>query len=59
MARVNREAVFCGSAAVNEYAVCEGDELSHSVGDGAVECVVHFGVFDQAVGTGRKVYGAQ
>lgn len=24
-----------------------------------MECVVHFDVFDQAVGAGRKVYGAQ
>lgn len=49
----NREVVFYVSA------VCEDDELSHRVGDGAVECVVHFDVFDQAVGAGRKVYGAQ
>ena len=58
-ASANREVVFNGSAVVNEYAVCEGDELSHSVGDGAVECVVHFDVFDQAMGAGRKAYGTQ
>ena len=58
-ASANREVVFSGSAVVNECAVCEGDELSYCVGDRAVECVVHFDVFDQAVGAGRKVYGAQ
>ena len=58
-ASANREVVFYGSDVVNEYAVCEGDELSHCVGYGAVECVVYFDAFDQAVGAGRKVYGAQ
>lgn len=58
-ARANREAVFCGSAVVNEYAVCEGDEQSHLVGDGAVEHVMHFAVFDHAMGAGRKAYGTQ
>ena len=58
-ASANREVVFYGSDVVNEYAVCEGDELSYCVGDRAVECVVRFDVFDQAVGASRKVYGAQ
>lgn len=58
-ASANREVVFCGSAFVNEYAVCEGDEQSHLVGDGAVECVMHFDVFDHAMGAGQKACGTQ
>lgn len=58
-ASANRNAVFYESAVVNEGTVCEGDELSHSVGGGVAECVVHFDVFDNAPGAGRKAYGTQ
>lgn len=44
---------------MDEYAVCEGDELSQCVGNGVVECVVYFDVFDHASGAGRKAHGAQ
>ena len=44
---------------MDEYAVCEGDELSQCVGNGVVECVVHFDVFDHAPGAGCEAEGGQ
>lgn len=44
---------------MDEYAVCEGDELSYSVGNGVAECVVHFDVFDHASGAGCEAEGGQ
>ena len=44
---------------MDEYAVCEGDELYQCVGNGVVECVVHFNVFDHASGAGREAEGGQ
>lgn len=44
---------------MDEHAVCEGDELSQCVGNGVVECVVHFNVFDHASGAGREAEGGQ
>ena len=58
-ASANRDAVFDESAVVNECAVCEGDELSHSVGGGVAECVVHFDVLDNAPGAGCEAEGGQ
>ena len=42
---------------MDEYAVHEGNELSQCVGNGVVECVVHFDVFDHASGAGCEAYG--
>lgn len=44
---------------MDEYAVCEGDELSQCVGNGVAECVVHFDVFDRASGAGCEAEGGQ
>lgn len=44
---------------MDEYAVREGDGLFYGVGVGESECVVHFDVFDNAPGAGRKAYGTQ
>lgn len=44
---------------MDEYAVCEGDELFQCVGNGVVECVVHFDVFDHASGAGCEAEGGQ
>lgn len=58
-ASANRNAVFYESAVVNEGTVCEGDELSYSVGGGVAECVVHFDVFDNAPGAGCEAEGGK
>ena len=44
---------------MDEYAVCEGDDLFHGVAIREVECVVHFNVFDHASGAGREAKGGQ
>ena len=44
---------------MDEYAVYEGDELSQCVGNGVVECVVHFNVFDNVLGASCEAEGGQ